>query len=112
MPLLSLVMFKVEILEVGVPPFWLEIDTVSWLSFSSLAVELGDLSLLPPTASLKRLYSPLRPFCISSPASPFVSTPEEDIGGDANSLKVVRLSDWDAEVWIASRAWDSCSLST
>lgn len=43
---------------------------------------------------------------------PLVSVPEEEVGGDANSLKVVRLSDWQAVLCMASRAWASCSLST
>jgi hypothetical protein len=32
-------------------------------------------------------------------------------GGGANSLKVVRVSDWHAELCILSNACDSCSLS-
>lgn len=32
-------------------------------------------------------------------------------GGGPKSLKVVRMPDWLAEVWILSRAWANCSLS-
>lgn len=65
-----------------------------------------------PTASRIRLYNPLNPFCTKSPASPLLSESGRPPGGGAKSLKVVKVSHWLAEVWILSRAWASCSLST
>lgn len=63
-----------------------------------------------PTAPRNRLYKPLSPFCMISPASPLLSVLEGG-GGEANSLNVVRVSECDAELCILSRAWESCSLS-
>lgn len=53
-----------------------------------------------PTASFNLLYSPLKPCCTRSPAPPFLSEVGEELGGAAKSLKVVKTSDWLAEVWI------------
>lgn len=64
-----------------------------------------------PTASLSRLYRPLRPWCTRSPAAPLLSEAGAAPGGGAKSLKVVRESHWLAEVCILSRVWASCSLS-
>ncbi len=111
-PLVSRSRLDVEFLKVGVPDFGLLIDAASWLLLSSLLCAVEVLSFPPLTAPRKRLYNPLRPFCISSSAIPFDSTPDDEAGGEANSLKVVRLSDWDAVLCIASSAWASCSLST
>lgn len=56
--------------------------------------------LPPPTASRKRLYSPLSPCCTKSPAEPAFSVLDVDIGGGAKSLNVVRESLPLAEVCI------------
>jgi hypothetical protein len=111
MPLSSLV-GAIEALEVGVVTFWLFKEEVSKLSLSPLFDVGGVLSFPAPTAPRKRLYNPLRPFCTISPANLLLSALEEEGGGGANSLKVVRVSELDAALWILSRAWASCSLST
>jgi hypothetical protein len=80
-------------LDVGVTAFWLFMDTLSKLSLSPLFDTDPVLSFPAPTAPRNRLYNPLKPFCISSPASPLVSVFEEEGGGDANSLNVVRVSE-------------------
>lgn len=49
-----------------------------------------------PTLVLNRLYKLVRPFCTNSPVMLAFSV--EEGGGGANSLKVVRVSDWDAVV--------------
>lgn len=69
------------------------------------------MSFPAPTAPRKREYNPLRPFCIRSPAKPLLSEFDDEGGGDANSLKVVRVSERLAELCILSKAWASCSLS-
>lgn len=46
-----------------------------------------------------------------SPANPLLSDIEEEGGGEANSLNVVRVSGWHAVLCILSKAWASCSLS-
>lgn len=113
-PLSSLV-GAIEPFEVGVGVFWvfwLLTDTVSIISLSPLLTLEPVLSFPTPTASRKRLYNPLRPFCIISPANPLFSALEEEDGGEANSLKVVRVSERQAVLCILSKAWASCSLST
>ena len=66
-----------------------------------------------PTASLKRVYKPLKPCCTRSPAVPLLSTAGRLPGGGAKSLKVVRTPVWLADVWwILSRAIASWALST
>lgn len=102
----------VDILGVGVARFWLLIDMLSILSLSPLLDNVPGLSLPAPTAPLNRLYSPLKPFWTRSPVSPLLSLRDVDGGGDANSLKVVRLSEWHAALCILSKACDNCSLST
>ena len=47
-----------------------------------------------------------------SPAVPLLSAGGAPPGGGPKSLKVVKIPDWLADVWILSRAWASCSLST
>lgn len=47
-----------------------------------------------------------------SPAKPLFSDVDDDRGGDAKSLKVVRVSDCRAVSCILSSACASCSLST
>jgi hypothetical protein len=96
---------------VGVAVVWLFTDAPSILSLSPLFDGGPVLSFPPVTAPRKRLYKPLRPFCIISPARPLFSGLEEEGGGDANSLNVVRDSDWLAVMCILSKAWESCSLS-
>lgn len=83
------------------------------LSLSPLC-DVGALLSFPPPATTprKRLYNPLSPFCIISPVRPLLSTLEVGGGGEANSLNVVRASEWDAVLCIWSKAWASCSLST
>ena len=95
-PLISRVRLEVEALKDGVPGFELFADAETFpelQELSSLLCNVKDLSFPPPTAPRNRLYSPLSPFCIISPAIPFDSTPDEDTGGEANSLNVVRVSD-------------------
>lgn len=108
MPLSSLAVAMVRFV-VGVSKLLMELD--SMLSLSPL-FDAGLLLSLPPTptAPLNRLYRPLRPFCIMSPAIPWPSLVEE-VGGGANSLKVVKVSDSLAVLCILSRAFESCSLS-
>ena len=86
------------------------LEAVPPVSTSSPSVfRLAELP--PPTASRKRLYSPLSPCCTKSPAELAFSVVDVDIGGGAKSLKVVRASLRLAEVCIWSRADASCSLS-
>ena len=92
-PLISRVRLEVETLNDGVPDLELFADAELFPKFSSLPCSASDLSFPPPTAPRNRLYNPLSPFCIISPAIPFVSTPYEETGGEANSLKVVSVSD-------------------
>lgn len=106
-PLVSLARLDIEALNDGVIVLGLFVTPALSLALSSLLCDAGILSFPPPTASLNRVYSPLKPFCINSPVMPLVSVPEEEVGGDANSLKVVRLSEWQAVLCIASRAWAS-----
>ncbi len=90
-PLSSLV-GAVEPLEVGVAAVGLFIDRLSMFSWSPL-FDIGlAFSFPPPTAPRKRLYKPLRPLCMISPAIPLLSVFDEDEGGEANSLNVVRVS--------------------
>lgn len=91
-PLSSLV-GTVDAFEVGVAALLLLTDTLSMLSLSPLFEDGPIFSFPTPTAPRNRLYSPLRPFCIISPANPLLSEFEEEGGGDANSLNVVRVSD-------------------
>jgi hypothetical protein len=93
MPLSSLV-GAFDDFEVGVVVLALFAETVSTLSWSPLVDICADLSFPPLTAPRNRLYRPLRPFCIISPANPLLSGFVDDVGGEANSLKVVRVSDW------------------
>jgi hypothetical protein len=81
----------------------------SWLLVSSTSC----VAPLPtaPTASLNRVYSPLRPCCTRSPVVDLLSEVGNEPGGGAKSLKVVRASDWLADVWILSRLREKCSLS-
>ena len=111
-PLVSLARLDVEALNNGVIVLGLLVMLALSPVLSSLLCDAGNLSFPPATASLNRVYSPLKPFCISSSVMPLVSVPEEEAGGDANSLKVVRLSEWQAVLCMASRAWASSSLST
>ena len=109
-PLSSLV-GAVDTLEVGVAALWLFTDTLSMLSLSPLFDDGPVFSFPAPTAPRKRLYRPLRPLCIISPARPLLSEFEDGGGGDANSLNVVKVSDWHAVLCILSRACESWSLS-
>jgi hypothetical protein len=70
------------------------------------------LEVPPPTASLNRLYNPLKPCCTNSPAMLLLSVGGSDPGGDPKSLNVVRVSVRLADVCILSSFWASCSLST
>jgi hypothetical protein len=92
-PLISRVRLEVEALKDGVPGLELFVDVEMLPEVTSLLCIAKAFSFPPPTAPRNRLYSPLSPFCIISPAIPFGSTPDEDTGGEANSLKVVRVSD-------------------
>jgi hypothetical protein len=110
-PLSSLV-GAIDPLEVGVVELWLFMDTFSMLSWSPLLDAGPGLSFPTPTAPRNRLYSPLRPFCMISPAKPLLSRFADEGGGEANSLKVVSVSEWLAVLCILSKAWANCSLST
>jgi hypothetical protein len=103
-PLISLVRFEVEALNVGVAAFGLFIDAEPSLRVSSLLCGTAVLSFPPPTAPLMRLYNPLSPFWINSSVIPLGSSSVEVVGGEANSLNVVRVSDREAVLCIASRA--------
>jgi len=101
-------------LEVGVALAWLLVEAMEALSdasWSFLVEAVVAFSFPAPTAPLNRLYSPLKPFCMISPAIPLLSVCEEEGGGEANSLNVVRVSVWHASLCILSKAWDNCSLS-
>lgn len=63
------------------------------LSESPLCDVGALLSFAPATTPRKRLYNPLRPFCIISSARLLFSTVEDEGGGEANSLNVVRASE-------------------
>jgi hypothetical protein len=107
----SSLMSAIEPLDVGVVAFWLVTEPDSILSLSPLCDDGTLFSFATPTTPLKRLYNPLRPFCMISPARLLLSMLDEEGGGEANSLNVVRASEWDAVLWIWSRAWANCSLS-
>lgn len=80
--------------------------------FSGVLSSCAGLFDVPtPTTSRKRLTSPLMPCCTRSPAVALCSVAGTVPGGGAKSLKVVRASDWLAEVWILSRVFASCSFS-
>ena len=82
-------------LEVGVGVVWLFNERVSTVSGSPLLEAVPLFSFAAPlTAPLNLLYNPLSPFCTSSVAIPLVSVAPDGGGGEANSLKVVRESEW------------------
>ena len=99
-------------LGVGAALFWLLIDQTSKLSCPPFVdIEIALWFDPPPTAPRNRLYKPLSPFCMRSPANPLLSVFVDDEGGEPNSLKVVKVSDWHAVLCILSSACASCSLS-
>lgn len=97
-----------EALEPAPGTVELFLETPSWFSVSSASCTVD---FPTPTASLKRLYSPLRPCWTRSPAVPLASIVGRLPGGGAKSLKVVRAPDWLADVWIWSSVMASRSLS-
>jgi hypothetical protein len=74
----------------------------------------GTLEVVPaasriPTEARNLLYKPLRPPC-RSPTKPLLSA-TDDAGGSVNSLKAVRVSDWQAArcAWLRESLTDFCS---
>lgn len=105
MPLSSLV-GAIDAFEVGVMLAWLLLEVMEATSAASWSCLFGvvALSFPTPTAPLNRLYNPLNPFCMISPVIPLLSVCDDEGGGGANSLKVVRVSDWHAVLCILSKA--------
>jgi len=68
--MLSSLVGAIEPLELGVGVPVLLIDAVSTLSLSPLFVDGLFFSFPAPTAPRIRLYNPLSPFCMISPAIP------------------------------------------
>jgi hypothetical protein len=83
----------IDPLEVGVAELGLFMDILSMISWSPLFDADPGLSFPTPTAPRNLLYSPLRPLCMISPAKPLLSRFADEAGGEANSLKVVSVSE-------------------